>query len=340
MEKATLCVIFGGKSSEYEVSLLSSYSVLAKIDREKYDVVTVGITKGGQWYIYEGDIECIRDDTWLSGAVLPVTLDLSNGHLLVFDKCIYAVYVDVYFPIMHGEFCEDGRLQGIFDICGAKYVGCDAFASHICMDKGLTKQVARELGIKVAHEYGEKEKMDYPVFVKPCMCGSSIGVSRVENEAELCEAIALARKYSREILIEEAIEGVEVEVAVLESGDELIVSPVGMVRHGGVFYGYLEKYKSLGNEYIIPAKIGENATKHLGECAKKLFLALDCKGLARFDFFACKNGEVVFNEVNTMPGFTDESMYPMLMQAAGVTFEHLIDTLIENAKCKIQNAKL
>lgn len=331
MKKPTLCVIFGGKSSEYEVSLRSAYSVLGAINSEKYNVITVGITRDGKWYIYKGERERIKNDTWQGENTTPVTLDLSRGQLIALGKSIYTKEVDVFFPVMHGEFGEDGRIQGLLDICGAKYVGCDPFASHICMDKSLTKEIARQIQIEVAREYLENEEITYPVFVKPCMCGSSVGVSRVESERELKGAVEIAKSYCPKILIEEAIVGCEVEVAVLERCGELIVSPVGEVRHGGIFYGYEEKYKSQGNEYIIPAKISEKTEKYLRECAKKLFLALKCRGLARFDFFVCQNERVVFNEVNTMPGFTEDSMYPMLLKKSGVPFDAVIDALVENA---------
>lgn len=329
MKKPTLCIIFGGKSSEYEVSLRSAFGVLSHLDYEKYNVITIGITKGGEWYIYEGEKERILTDTWQGKGCVPVTVNLSNGHLIVLDKDVYAEEVDVFFPIMHGELVEDGRLQGLFDICGVKYVGCDSFSSHICMDKRLAKSVAQSLGIKVAREYSENDEIAYPVFVKPCMCGSSVGVSRVENASNLKEAVCKAKEYCPNVMIEEQISGCEVEVAVLECGGELTVSPVGMVHHSGVFYGYEEKYHCENNRYIIPAPIDKSVAKTLQEHAKKLFLALGCRGIARFDFFVNESG-VVFNEVNTMPGFTEASMYPMLMSAAGVSYGELIDKLIVN----------
>ena len=336
MKKRTLCVIFGGKSSEYFVSLRSAFGVLSHLDGEKYDIVRVGITRGGAWYLFDGDNGEILADTWHKGAVIPVTLDVSSGQLLVLDKQIYAIDVDVFFPVMHGEYVEDGRLQGLFDICGVKYVGCGAFASHICMDKALTKDVAKRCGIRVSKGVGWEEGMSleglgfaYPVFVKPCMGGSSVGVCRVKNEGELRSAIERARLVCPRVLIEEEIVGREVEVGVLEAGGKLTVSPVGMIRHGGEFYGYEEKYNSLDNEYIIPAPMSEKTAKYIQECAKKLFLRLGCRGLSRFDFFVLENGDVVFNEVNTMPGFTEGSMFPMLFRAEGMEFERLLDCLLQ-----------
>ena len=330
MKRTTLCVIFGGKSSEYEVSLRSAFGVLCNLDYEKYEVIRVGVTKKGEWYIFEGENERILNDTWQGDGCVPVTFDLTSGSLLALGKDVYAIDVDVFFPIMHGELVEDGRLQGLFDVCGAKYVGCNSFASHICMDKYLAKRVAQSLGICVAREYTESCEIVYPVFVKPRMCGSSIGVSRVEGKEELPAALEKAKSYGGGVIIEEEIKGGEVEIGVLEVGGELVISPGGTVKHGGKFYGYEEKYHSENNRYIIPAPIGEEQAKYLQECAKKLFFALGCRGLARFDFFVCEDGRVVFNEVNTMPGFTSVSMYPMLMKAAGVTYREIIDCLAGN----------
>ena len=358
MKRLTLCVIFGGKSMEYEVSLRSAEQVLEHIDAEKYDVIRVWITREGKWYIFEGENrEILRLEDEKIGAA--VTVDVNSGDLIELGSG-KRHRVDIYFPVMHGEYVEDGRLQGLFDICGAKYVGCGAFASHICMDKALAKDVARNLGIKVAKGVvlnakcrmqkeqpfhrkrspspctgeangkfvGFGEEMEYPVFVKPCMSGSSVGVSRVENEGQLTFAIENAFKYCDRVMIEEGIDGKEVEVAVMERGGELIVSPAGMIKYTGKFYGYEEKYCSGDNEYIIPAPVGAETEKYLRECAKRLFLELGCRGLSRFDFFVKKDGEVVFNEVNTMPGFTKDSMFPMLLGAAGLSYGEIIEGIV------------
>ncbi|MBE6673831.1 MAG: D-alanine--D-alanine ligase [Ruminococcaceae bacterium] len=338
MKKLTLCVIFGGKTKEYEVSLNSAYEVLSHIDYEKYDVIRLGITKNGEWYIFEGENRDILNGKWEKGELIPVTLELSNGHLIAMEKHIYAINVDVFFPVTHGEYMEDGRLQGILEIADVKYVGTPSFASHICMDKALTKNVARQCGIPVAKDVlldknaqPRVNNLSFPVFVKPCMCGSSIGVSRVDEEAELDNALAVALGHCDRVLIEEAIDGDEVEVAVLERGGEILVSSVGMIKHTGAFYGYVEKYKSKSSECIIPAPINEKTEKFLRECAKKLFLALGCRSLSRFDFFVKANGKIVFNEVNTLPGFTKISMFPRLFMYDGLEYGEIIDALIKSA---------
>ena len=347
MKKPTLCVIFGGKSNEYYVSLHSAYGVITHINQEKYNLVCVGITKKGQWYLFEGGCEEIANDTWQKGRVTPVTLDLSQGHLIVLDKSIYAIDVDLFFPVMHGEFVEDGRIQGLFDMAGVKYVGCDSFASHICMDKALTKDVARKMGIEVAKDVVVNAKFKtqindatktrdgwdfgYPVFVKPCMCGSSVGVSRAENEGELEKALELSLRYCDRVLIEEAIDGYEAEVAVMETKEGLLVSSVGMIKHKSTFYDYFAKYKSDNVEYLIPAPITNEESEYIRECAKQLFYGLGCRGLSRFDFFVKKSGGIVFNEVNTMPGFTEISMFPKLFMNMGYSYEEIVDFLIRSA---------
>ena len=380
MKKSTLCVVFGGKSSEYEVSLRSAYGVITHIDEKKYDIVRLGITRSGEWYIFEGENEEILTDRWHCGNTVPVALDLASGCLVSLGKDVYATAVDLFFPVLHGEFGEDGRIQALFDLVGAKYVGCGAFCSHICMDKSLTKAVAKKAGIAVAkgcvvnaecrtqnaecrivnpsttawspspytgeawermqnanREYKMKnEKSDnivYPVFVKPTMCGSSVGVSRVDRAEDLPLAVEIALRYGKEALIEEYIDGIEVEIGILESGGELILSQIGTVLHKGKFYDYETKYKSEENEYLIPAPVERGTAEQIRAWARELYVALGCNGLARLDFFVKRDGEVVFNEINTMPGFTEKSMYPRLFGGVGLDYTQVVDTLIENVIC-------
>ena len=337
MKKPTLCVIFGGKSQEYQVSLSSACEVLTNLNYEKYEVIRLGITKRGEWYIFEGENEEILNDTWEKSKVIPVTLDLSNGHLIAMERQIYALSVDVFFPVAHGNFMEDGRLQGLFDICCLRYVGCSSFSSHTCMDKHLCKLVARQLNIPVARDMLFLkntpicvDNLSFPLFVKPCMSGSSVGVSRVENKEGLASALDIAFGYSEKVLCEEEIRGTEVEVGVMEIDGEIVVSPVGEIRHGGGFYDYEEKYINQRTKCIIPAEIEEKTEKSLRECAKKLFLALGCRHLCRFDFFLTDRG-IIFNEANTMPGFTKNSMFPQLFMQMGYTFQEVLDILIKNA---------
>lgn len=332
MKKPILCVIFGGKSSEYEVSLRSAYGIITHIDREKYDLVCLGITKTGEWYIFEGEHKEIENGTWESGNILPVTFDLTNGNLIVFDKGIYVISVDLFLPILHGEYGEDGRIQSLLDIAGVKYLGCGPFSSHICMDKALAKAVAQKSGIEVARVFEQGDEISYPVFVKPTMRGSSVGVSLVEKATDLAKAVLEAKKYG-DVMVEERIFGNEVEVGILEKGDSLIVSEVGMVKHGGVFYDYDTKYKCEKNQYLIPAPFDKKVLEGVKEHAKALFRLLGCKDLSRFDFFIKKNKDVVFNEVNTMPGFTEKSLFPRLFAGLGLSFCDVVDIMVENVLC-------
>lgn len=352
MKNPTLCVIFGGKSSEYEVSLRSAYSVLEHLNKEKYEIIRLGITKDGEWYVFEGENEKILSDTWQGKACVPVTVDLSSSRLIMLGDANRYVHIDLFLPILHGGYGEDGRIQGLFDIVGVRYVGCDAFASHICMDKRLTKMIASVYGVPVAKTLINSKceiqnmkfgaEFTYPVFVKPAMGGSSVGVFKVEEQGGVEEAFLSALEYG-DVVVEEFIDGCEVEVGVLELGGEIVISPVGMIRHGGRFYDYETKYQCEENEYLIPAPIEEKVSSRVREYAKKLFVALGCGGLGRFDFFVKKNGDVVFNEVNTLPGFTDISMFPKLFMSMGYGYGELLDVIIENAlrskKYKAQNSK-
>ena len=359
MKKRTLCVIFGGRSSEYTVSLRSAYKLISCISKEKYDLVRIGITKSGEWYLFEGRDEDILNDTWHKDKDQRVLIDASKGELLVVGKYVYALHIDFVFPVMHGEYVEDGRIQGLFDVAGIPYLGCGAFCSHICMDKSLAKAGAQSLGVSVAHsllikmgkngEYllnGEKidllgikallnkMKIGYPVFVKPTMCGSSVGVSRVQDGMELKSALELALGYGDSALIEECIHGYEVELGVLEINGEPTASCVGMIRHSSEFYDYNTKYESGGADCIIPAPIDEKTAAYIRDIGKRLFLHFGCVGFARFDFFVSRCGKVIFNEVNTMPGFTSGSMFAMLFNATGVDMDLIIDSLVNSAKGK------
>lgn len=336
LKKATLCLIFGGKSNEYSVSLKTACSMLYALDYEKYEVSKIGITREGKWLFTNCSTDDILRDSWQKNA-RDVMINFNNGGFLVDGK--------LYKPnkaliAMHGEYGEDGRVQGLLDMMGVDYIGCDSFASSLAMDKHLTKLVAKSAGVPVARgllvnksssktEISEKAKeLGYPLFVKPCRAGSSVGVSRVKRESELINAIEIAQNYCPRVLVEEEIIGTETEVGVLVDGESITVSEIGQLKHGGEFYTYFEKYEGGKTEYIIPAKIAEKTKKELGECLKKLIFALDIKGYARFDFFVKNDGSFVFNEVNTLPGFTESSMLPMLFKHRGIDKTQFLDRLI------------
>ncbi len=342
--KTKLCILFGGASSEYEVSLNSSYSVLKNADPEKYDLVTVGITKAGKWYLFEGDYDLIPQNKWTEGKVTPVTFSLSKGDNALLTEDGRKISVDVVFPVMHGANCEDGTLQGMLTLAGIPFVGPGCRASAVSMDKATTKLYLNGFGIPQAKaliitkrdfetEFAkiteDAEKLSYPLFVKPCGTGSSVGVSRVEKESDLKIALTEALKFDSKVLVEEYMRGKEVEVAVM--GNEDPIAPTcGEIDPGAVFYDYDTKYNNDTASYYIPAKISEKAQTEVRALAVKIYKALGCTGLSRVDFFV-DGDRITFNEINTLPGFTNISMYPKIMMASGMTYAEVIDALVSCA---------
>ncbi|MCI8589210.1 MAG: D-alanine--D-alanine ligase [Clostridiales bacterium] len=341
-----LCCAFGGRSSEYEVSLQSAYNVIANVDPEKYRVIKLGITKQGVWYVYKGDLEKIRDGSWVLDTENLLPCHLSQNYQ---DKNLYVdgekVPVDVFFPVMHGENCEDGILQGALSLCGIPFVGSGCSASAAAMDKNFTKQIVKEKGIPQANSicvfrgdvrenlYAVTEQVtknfSFPVFVKPANAGSSVGVTKVKEKSELEGALLLAAEYDEKILIEEYISGGEFEVAVLGNQNPS-ASCVGEIVVGSEFYDYESKYIDDTASYYVPARLSEAVSQKVRDYAVEVFKALGCRGLARVDFFVDKD-RIVFNEINTLPGFTPISMYPKLQIYGGLTYGQLIDRLIELA---------
>jgi len=341
MEKQTLCLIFGGKSSEYFVSLRSASCILHNIRREKYHIYKVGITREGGWYLYLGDEDKIENDTWRCGSrCYPLSIDLSDG---AFEcKAVNLRFrPNIIFPVMHGENCEDGAIQGFFDILGIHYVGCGKEASVLGINKHLTKLLATNEGIPVAPytvvnshtptDFFVKkgEEIGYPLYVKASCCGSSVGVYRVKEKNMLIPSVRRALAYSSTALIEKEICGVETEIAVLRSNGKLTLGKIGQIRHKGEFYDYDTKYNSDNVELIIPAPLSANAEEKIRSYAERIFLAIGGSGLSRVDFFV-HGDDVIFNEINTMPGFTSGSMYPVLMREEGGSISDLIDKLLMN----------
>ena len=351
--KTKLCILFGGKSSEYDVSLISSYGVLSNVDREKYDVTCIGITREGKWLLFEGDIEEIKNDTWCSHMENMNTVVVnpepgSDNFVIISPKgeTVKTVSVDAIFPVMHGPFCEDGTLQGMLSLCGIPYVGPKSTSSGICMDKAFTKQIINSVGIRQAKAVivlesrwnkksdsikAEIAKLGYPVFVKPSRAGSSVGVSKVKNESELDAALKFAFIQDAKVLVEEYIKGREIEVAVMEEDGVITASEVGEIDPGCDFYDYETKYVSDTASYYIPARITEEQRETIRNRAVKIFETLDCRTLSRVDFFVTDDGEIVFNEINTLPGFTPISMYPKLFMHTGMTYADVIDRLVQSA---------
>ena len=352
----TILLLFGGKSSEYEVSLSSATGAYQNIDRRKYNVLLCGITKDeGRFWLYEDDPQKIADGTWTDGRKFPLSVDLSNGTLSVDrDGTIEHIRPDAVLPMIHGKFCEDGTLQGLFAVAGIPVVGCDCQASAVCMDKAVTKAIViAETGVRTARgivvkcvgeacpdEARIKEArreaeaaFGYPMFVKPARAGSSVGVNKVKKPEEFARALKLAFAEDSKVLVEEAINGREIEVAVLEEGGVYTVAHPAEIDCGSSeFYDYETKYISDASSFYIPARIPEAAQEEVRGCAEAIFRALDCRGLARVDFFYTRDGgEIVFNEINTLPGFTPISMYPKMMINDGIAYGALLDRLIESA---------
>lgn len=355
MSKPTLLVLFGGRSTEYEVSLISAHSILSNINREKYDIVTVGITKAGDWYLYGGDITDIKNGSWcadtskLSRAALSPSF--SDKGLFVFETCgAKLIHIDVIFPVMHGANAEDGTLQGLIKLSGIPFVGCGCATSAIGMDKGFTKLVLHHFDIPQAKcEIIDKFRLtsdinsvisaceaigEYPIFVKPANAGSSVGASKANDRAGLVAALKLAAEHDSKIIVEEYITGKEIEVAVI-GNSYYTASTCGEINPGAEFYDYDAKYSADSNSScLIPADIKPETAKKVQEYAKRICTVLGVTGLSRVDFFVTENDRIIFNEINTLPGFTQISMYPKLLMHDGRSYAEIIDTLIELATKK------
>ena len=345
--KLKIGVLFGGKSAEHEVSLQSARNVINSLDKNKYEVIPIGIDKNGKWLLN-------TTSNYLLNSNNPKLIKLNNSNK---EVALYAQgegelapvkngtamkgKIDVVFPIMHGPFGEDGSMQGLLKLAGVPFVGPSVLGSAVGMDKEITKRILRDAGIPVgkfvALKLGDKinfnkikKELGLPLFIKPANMGSSVGVSKVRNEKEFKKAIKEAFKYDTKIVIEEFIAGREIECAVL-GNEHPMASIAGEIIANQDFYSYDAKYIDAGSVAVIPAKIDKKTMRRIQELAIKTFQALNCEGMSRVDFFLKKNGTVVVNEINTIPGFTDISMYPKLWEASGLSQAKLLDRLIELA---------
>ena len=351
MKKLIFCVLFGGISPEHEVSLRSAESVLKNMDPEKYNIFPVGITKDGDWVLYGGtDYSMLPTGQWREhpanrrAAISPVR---GQGLLSFEGDCVVRERIDVVFPVLHGENGEDGAMQGLLQMAGIPYVGPHVAASAVAMDKTLTKLVIDKAGIPQAAWHlvrsGELDnRMDhvistlearfcYPMFVKPAGTGSSVGVSKAADRNALQAALLAAAVYDEKILVEEFIHGREIEVAVM-GNENPVASECGEIDSGAEFYDYDAKYITDTSTAYIPARIPEEVAEEVREMAVKAYCAIGCQGLSRVDFFVTyEENRVVFNEINTLPGFTSISMYPKLFAASGIPYGQLIDELLSLA---------
>lgn len=368
-KKLRVGVVFGGRSAEHEVSLRSAKAVLEALDPNKYDVTLIGITRSGRWLPLEAPSEEVDPAQLMAPFANPETTDNTTHAALLPDPSIrglaeiveanpgpgleFGQPLDVVFPVLHGPYGEDGTMQGLLELANVPYVGPGVLASAIGMDKVTQRELFRVHGIPVIDYITFKrkdwqatgvdetaranlrrqieEKIGYPCFIKPVNMGSAVGVSKATNAAELDKALDEAARYDRKLMVEKAVSPRELEVAVL-GNDEPVASVIGEIGHAAEFYDYQTKYMTPDNEYYIPANIPAELSDRIRTLAVHAYKVLDCAGMTRVDFFLDRNtGQLYLNEVNTIPGFTSISMYPMLWQASGMSFSQLVDKLIELA---------
>lgn len=336
MAKLNVGILYGGQSTEHEVSMRSAESVLEALDKDKYNVKLVHISKRGEWLLshQSNEIKSLERCSGATGLSVTPSKQLSSaGGEETFD---------VILPILHGTAGEDGSVQGLLEMADIPYVGCNVRSSAVCMDKDMTKKLLKFEGIKVADwvlfRHDEKESVDYetvteklglPIFVKPVNQGSSVGVSKVTDEKSFYEAVELAFQFDTKVMVESAVEGREIEVSVLGNTNPVVSVP-GEIVSNTEFYSYESKYiDESGAALEIPAKLDEDTDENIRRTALEAFRILDCEGMARVDVFLTENGEVIVNEINTLPGFTSISMYPKLLEASGIEYPELLDRLIE-----------
>ncbi|VVC76943.1 D-alanine--D-alanine ligase A [Aquicella siphonis] len=368
-DKIRVAVLYGGRSAEHEVSLRSAANVIQYLDTSRFEVIPIGIDKQGNWFlgkeVFANSLEHNRvsrlhdnSQTWFAPEWIGNPAEGHQSRELIAKGGLSGPHFDVVFPVVHGTLCEDGTLQGLLEIAGLPYVGCGVLSSSVGMDKDVSKRLAMHAGINVApyimikqdqwqfnqdHYVREvSDKLSYPVFVKPANTGSSIGITKVKSQDQLSAAVEEAFRFDTKVLVEKALNVMELEVAVLESLDrsaDPIVSVVGEVRPTHEFYSYDAKYMDEnGAELLIPAPVSGAVREQAQTVARKLFQALECEGMARVDLFLDKHSQqIYFNEINTIPGFTQISMYPKLMEATGISYQDLLTHLIQLAIKRHQN---
>lgn len=344
MNRKKIAVIFGGVSTEYEVSLQSAASVLTHIDNAKYEALAIGITRNGDWYHYTGNYQNIKKNIWHMDLehLYPVSVSLNHsdkGFLELHVNQCRKLAVDFAFPILHGKNGEDGTMQGLFELAGIPVIGCDTLSSALCMDKHKAHQLVSLAGILVPKSVAFKKtqttaalseiasSLTYPLFVKPVRSGSSFGVSKVTAGHDLMKAITLAFEHDNEVIVEETVEGFEVGCAILGK-EKLTIGRVDEIELSSGFFDYTEKYTLRSSKIHMPARIDAATEKKIQETAVTIYKALGCSGFARVDLFLTPTGDVIFNEVNTIPGFTSHSRYPNMMKGIGLSFTAMLDKLI------------
>lgn len=346
MDKKRIVVLFGGQSSEHLVSCMSAANVIGQIDTSRYELLLIGITEEGHW-LRADSLEDVRTGAWKESTTEAIISPDATSHSVVLTEqgTSRNVPVDVVFPVLHGPYGEDGTVQGLLELAKIPYVGCGVLSSAVSLDKLYTKLIVDTLDIRQARYVPVmvwkfqkdpdaiirqiEEKFSYPVFVKPSNAGSSRGITKAGNRQELLAGLEEAARHDRKILVEETITGHEVECAVLGGGQKPVASSgVGEILAAAEFYDYEAKYFNEQSRTVIGPELPGDSAERVRKAAERIFNAVDGYGLARVDFFVTDGGEVVFNEINTLPGFTSISMYPMLWEAAGISKKELIDRLI------------
>lgn len=345
-EKPVLAVLFGGCSPEYSVSLQSAHAVISHIDRTLYTLMLIGISPDGNWYLFDGSIEKIASDTWNNPAdctPVAVSQDRTSRHLLLLEENkTVKIPVDAAFPILHGKNGEDGTVQGLFELAKIPVIGCGTLSSALCMDKDRAHKLVHGAGIHVPASFVLAEdtetssilqkaaEIGYPLFVKPVKAGSSYGITKVSSPDTLLSAIKCAFRYDNTVIVEECIFGFEVGCAIL-GNEKLTIGEVDEIELSEGFFDFHEKYTLQTSAIHVPARIPEETAKRIKRTAEIIYRTLGCKGFARVDMFLTDSGKIVFNEVNTIPGFTAHSRFPRMLQAAGMTFEQIVTAVIESA---------
>ena len=340
MSKVRVAIICGGKSSEHEISCISANGILNAIDRSTFEPVLIGITKSGKWLLLPEDTSFI-----IQNGALP-TVPESGLEISITSQGLFSggknLAIDVVFPILHGPYGEDGTIQGLFEMIGLRYVGSGVLASAVSMDKSYSKPIFAAAGLKVApgtvvtsSNSELPSNLKYPLFVKPARSGSSRGTTKVKQDSELKEAVESALAFDTKVIIEQAVVGKEIECAVLQSEGKTIVSPVGQIVISSKyeFYDFQAKYLDDSMQLVFP-ELPAGIEEKIQAAALTAFNAAGCEGLARVDFFYSDSGEVVINEINTMPGFTPLSVYPKLIEKSGMNYQQLITTLIQTAQTR------
>ena len=341
--KRCIAVLFGGCSDEYAVSLQSAQAVLGAIDRDTYDVCMLGITRQGRWYLYNGPLEAIGADRWREeGRCTPAVLSPDRGThgVVVLGGQVSRIYLDAAMPVLHGKNGEDGTVQGLLELAGIPVIGCNTLASALCMDKDRAHKLAAQAGIAVPRSaevpqgVGQAtlrllgEELGYPLFVKPVNGGSSFGVSKVADFAQLPGAVEEAFRHDSRVLLEENIPGFEVGCAVMGEGNNLTIGAVDEIELSQGFFDYTEKYNLITSSIHVPARISVQKAAEIQNTALRLYRVLGCSGFARVDLFLTPEGKIYFNEINTIPGFTAHSRFPGMLLAVGMSFPEIVNRLI------------